>query len=208
MPIKGSTVFLRFPGETQRRILHTTTVTQTMGSDNLTVTPEDQTLKLEAGQELLIYFEHRRQFMQQPARVEALLEGEAGPVFAIQTLGEPMSAESRQCYRVSTAISDLTASFGGEDGCPLRDVSVTGFAVIASGRYKTGEVVDAELSFEGRRYTGKVSIQGVCEATDGRYRYGVNCVKMMESAQSLSKGLQQISMSVQRQQLNRLAGGA
>ena len=156
----------------------------------------------------MIYFEQRRQFMQQPARVEALLEGETGPVAAVKTIGEAVSAESRQCYRVSTILSDLTATFDGVEGCSLRDVSVTGFAVISSKRYKTGQVLDAELRFEGKRYTGKTSIQSVTEMPEGLVRYGVNCVKSAASPTAICKGVQQISMSVQRQQLNRLAGGA
>ncbi len=208
MPAKGSTVFLRFPNESKNRILHPTTVTETGGSDNLTVLPDNPELTLEVGQELLIYFEQRRQFMQQPAQVEALLEGETGPVATLKTVGEAVSAESRQCYRVSTVLSDLTATFDGVEGCSLRDVSVTGFAVISANRYKNGQVLDAELRFEGKRYTGKASVQSVTQLPEGLVRYGVNCVKASASPTSLIKGVQQISMSVQRQQLNRLAGGA
>jgi hypothetical protein len=208
MPIKGSTIFIRFPNESNNRILHPVDVTETSGSDNLTVLPENPDLALEAEQEVLIYFEKKRKFMQQPARVEALLEGEQGNVAILKTLGEPVSAESRQCYRVSTVLSKLTTTFDGVEGCSLRDVSVTGFAVISSKKYKTGQIIDAELRFEGKRYTGKTSVQSVTEMPEGQFRYGVNCVKTAASPQSLSKGVQQISMSVQRQQLNRLAGGA
>lgn len=208
MPAKGSTLFIRFANESSNRLLHPTTVTDTAGSDNYTVKPENPELSLQAEQEILVYFEKKRQFMQQPATVEALMEGEEGTVAVLKTLGEPVSAESRQCYRVSTVLSDLTATFDGVDGCSLRDVSVTGFAVLSKKQYKTGQVLDAELRFEGKRYTGKTSIQSVTEVPDGVYRYGVNCVKATASAQALSKGVQQISMSVQRQQLNRLSGGA
>ncbi len=207
MPSKGSSVFIQFPGKTKRRTLHPTTVTETAGSNNLTVQPDDPDLALEAGLEILIYFEHQRQFMQQPARVDALLEGESGPLIGLQTMGEPVSAESRQCYRVRTTITNITATFDGEDDCPLLDVSVTGFAVSSPNQYTIGQVLDAQLHYESKRYTGQASIQSVCELPDGRYRYGVNCVKS-KAADSLSKGVQDISMSVQRQQLNRLAGGA
>ncbi len=207
MPIKGSTIFIRFPNESKNRILHPVTVTETGGSDNLTVLPENPELALEVDQELLIYFEQRRQFMQQPAKVEALLEGEAGTVATLKTFGEAVSAESRQCYRVSTVISKLTVTFDGVS-CPLRDVSVTGFAVISSNRYKVGQILDADLRFEGKKYIGKASVQSVAELPEGQVRYGANCVKAPASPTSLSKGVQQISMSVQRQQLNRLSGGA
>ncbi len=208
MPIKGSTIFVRFPNESKNRILHPVTVTQTGGSNNLTVLPEDPNLALETEQEILIYFEKKRKFMQQPAKVEALLEGEEGTVAALKTLGDPIPAESRQCYRVSTVLSKLTSTFDNVEDCSLRDVSVTGFAVITSKHYKTGQIIDAELRFEGKRYIGQTSVQSVTEMPEGLFRYGVNCVKAAASPTSLSKGVQQISMSVQRQQLNRLAGGA
>ena len=208
MPAKGSSIFLQFPNEAKRRILHPTRVTDLAGPDNYTLLPENQEMAFQIGQELLIYYEKRRQFMQQPARIEALLEGEKGNVVVIQSIGEPVSAESRQCYRVSTVLSGLSVTFDGVENCSLRDVSVTGFAVISPGSYKTGQVLIAELVHEGRKFTGRVSIQSVTKANDGKTRYGVNCVKAVSSPTSLSKGVQQISMAVQRQQLSRLSGGA
>lgn len=208
MPIKDETIFVRFQNESTNRILHPVDVVQVGGPDNLTVKPENPELPLEAEQELLIYFEKQRKFMQQPAKVEAILDSEEGVVAAMKTIGEPVSAESRQCYRVSTVLSKLTATFDGVDGCSLRDVSVTGFSVLSKKQYKNGQVIDAEIRFEGKRYTGKTSVQSVTPLEDGVIRYGVNCVKAAASPTELSKGIQQISMSVQRQQLNRLSGGA
>lgn len=208
MPAIGLTVFTRFPGETKHRVLYASTITQLSGPDSLTVQPEDTAIAYEVGQELLIYFEKRRQFVQQPAKVEALLDSEAGRLVVLKTLGEPVSAESRQCYRVSTIFSNLAVTFGGVENCSLRDVCVTGFAVISPRQYKTGQVLDVELVFEGKRYTGQGCVQSMTLMPDGQTRYGVNCVKSAPSPLSLSKGVQQVSMSVQRQQLNRLAGGA
>lgn len=208
MPAIGLTVFVRFPGATKRRVLYPSTITQLSGADIFTIQPADAGIPYEVGQELLIYFEQRRQFVQQPARVEALLDSEPGRFVVLKTTGEPVSAESRQCYRISTVLSDLTVTFDGEEGCSLRDVSVTGFAVVSPKQYKTGQVLDVELLFEGKRYTGQACIQSMTQMPDGQTRYGVNCVKAAASPLSLSKGVQQVSMSVQRQQLSRLAGGA
>jgi len=208
MPTIDETIFVRFQNESKNRILHPVKITETAGSDNLTVKPEDPELPLEAELEFLLYFEKQRKFMQQPARVEALLEGEQGVVAVLKTVGEPVSAESRQCYRVSTVLSKLTATFGGVDDCSLRDVSVTGFSVLAKKQYKNGQVIDAELRFEGKKYIGKTSIQSVTPMEDGLVRYGVNCVKAAASPTALDKGVQKISMATQRQQLNRLSGGA
>lgn len=204
----GLTIFIRFPGETQRRILCPSTVTQTSGANCFTVQPENHGLAFAVGQEMLIYFEQRQQFVQQPAVVEALLDSDTGQFVVLKTMGEPVSAESRQCYRISTVLSNLKITFDGVEGCSLRDVSVTGFAVVSPKQYKTGQVLDVELLFEDKRYIGQASIQSMTQIPDGMTRYGVNCVKGPASPTSLSKGVQQVSMSIQRQQLNRLAGGA
>lgn len=45
MPIKGSTVFLRLAGDTRRRILHATTVTETVGGDGYRPGPHFITLR-------------------------------------------------------------------------------------------------------------------------------------------------------------------
>jgi hypothetical protein len=207
MPSIGHTLYVKFPGNSSKRILHPCTVTQVSDSDSLTVLPEDQELNIEVGQEFLIYFETKRQFMQQPAKAEALLDIDSGTVVALQTIGEPVSAESRQCYRVNTVVSNLSVTFDGVENCSLRDVSVTGFAVISHKPYKAGQVIDAELLFEANRFTGQTSIQSVSVLPDGKTRYGVNCVKAT-GTDTLANGVQKISMAVQRQQLSRLAGGA
>ncbi len=208
MPAIGHTIYVQFPGNAGKRLLHPCTVTQVSGSDTLTVLPEDQTLTFSTEQEFLVYFEIQRRFMQQPAKVEALLDIDSGTVVALKTIGDPVSAESRQCYRVSTVISDLFTTFDGLERCSLRDVSVTGFAVTSPKRYKIGQIIDAELRFEGKHYTGQTSVQSVCTMLDGQTRYGVNCIKAAAGPKTLIKGMQSISMAVQRQQLSRLAGGA
>lgn len=204
----GLTVFVRSPGETRRRVLYPSAVTQISSDDSFTIQPEEPGLTYGIGQELLIYFEQRRHFVQQPATVEALLDSETGRFVVLKTTGEPVSAESRQCYRVSTILSDITVTFDGVEGCSLRDVCVTGFAVVSPRQYKIGQVLGVDLLFEGTRYTGQASIQSMTQMPDGQARYGVNCVKAPASPRSLSKGVQQVSMSVQRRQLSRLAGGA
>jgi hypothetical protein len=204
----GLTVFVHFPGNSAQRVLHPCLVTQINGSESMTILPEDQTLQFEVEQEFLIFYEKQRKFMQQPAKVEALLDIDSGSVVALQTIGEPVSAESRQCYRVSTVISDLLATFDGHENCSLRDVSVTGFAVTSPGSYRLGQVLDAELLYEGKRFKGQASVQSVSPAADGLTRYGVNCMKSAPGPNTLTKGVQCISMAVQRQQLSRLAGGA
>lgn len=54
MKVKGATIFLHFPHETARRILHPSMVAAASQADTLTIVPENPELGLEAGLELLI----------------------------------------------------------------------------------------------------------------------------------------------------------
>jgi hypothetical protein len=215
MPTIGSTVFVRLASESKGRILHPMTLTETAAGDSLTLQPDDgvmttdSSLTMEVGMEILIYFDHQNQFMQQSAKVDAVFDGESGPQFILQTVGTPVSAEERQCFRVRTTVTDIyIASFGSEPDCPMLDISQTGFAVIASASFKIGQVVQTEIKFEGKACSGPTSIQSVLEMPDGRTRYGVNCIQTNNNVNPLVKAIHKLSMSVQRQQLNRLSGGA
>ena len=116
-------LFLCIPTESPERVLRPAKIVS-IENDMFAVEPEEPELALEAGQEILIYYEIKQTFMQQPARIDALLDTEHNPTVGLVTTGEPVSAESRQCYRVSTVMSDLVAGIESQD-CPLLDVSIS-----------------------------------------------------------------------------------
>jgi len=201
--IDNDSVFLRLPTEAQSRILHHTTLLEN-GQTTLSVRPDSESLTLEPGTEILIYYDAKREFMQQSARVEALLDDDAGTVFGLEPIGEPVSAESRECFRVSTVLANLKAGVGDEINCPLTDVSVTGFSVHARTSHANGASLRVSLRHEGNEFSGLAVVQSIRSYDDGSIRYGLRCV---DQHGELAKGLKKISMSVQRQQLKRLAGG-
>lgn len=210
MPALGYQVFLRFPSESKNPVLLPATVIKAISAGSFEVRPEDESLVFEVGLELMIYFEFAGKFVQQPAQIEALSGEDSEGGVKLKTLGEWVSAESRQTFRVCTVMAELDATFAGEVGCPLNDVSATGFAVIASGdlKYQVGELVDAELPYQDKTYTGQVSIQSVQEMPNGKVRYGVNCVKDDASISTLPQGVRDISMAEQRRQLSRMSRSA
>lgn len=201
----------------------------------------DPKLDIDAGSEMLLFFEHQREFMQQAARVDALLDERSfdyldsedddatfidpatqqqldammeldseafddpfPQTIAIQLIGDPVSAESRQCFRVSTVMSGRTAALDDESDCDLLDVSVTGFAVKANTRHNVGDHVVSVHEHEGRRYSGKTCVQSATPMRDGSCRYGLHCMNEDES-RAMTEALQQISMAVQREHLRRRA---
>jgi len=201
----GTKMFMQIPDNSSRKILHPGTVIE-VEDGIITAEFEADDFQVEAEQEVFVYHEIQREFMKQSAVVEESVDEELPPMVRFRTTSEPVSAENRQCFRVSTVIADLVASLGSEDACPLLDVSATGFALIAKTKYEIGNHIEVILYFEDKTYAGMGCVQSVQEFSTGRYRYGLLGVEDKQSGGDLQKGLAIISAAVQREQLRRLAG--
>ncbi|MHC4129009.1 MAG: PilZ domain-containing protein [Planctomycetota bacterium] len=197
-------VFLNFPDESQRRILHPATVKES-AEDSYTAELEESDLVLEAGQDFFVYYNDRRRFVKQAARLDAVMRTHPTLVVGFQTTGEPLSAESREWFRVSTVMANLTAAIGDEAECRLLDVSTMGFAVEATRRYEIGQVVSVTLRYEGGEYSGQARIQSVRQLDESRIRYGLHAIDDRTSGGDLRKGQQHISAAIEREQLRRLS---
>ncbi|MCH7808162.1 MAG: hypothetical protein IIB60_02955 [Planctomycetes bacterium] len=200
----GSGFFVQHPGNSKRRILHPAKLVGVQG-DVYTAELEESELFLESGQEILVYYERSREFMQQAARIDVVDETDPNFIIRLTTTGEPVSAESRQHYRVSTIMLGLSAQFGPESSCAVLDVSATGFSVIAAKHYGIGTLVNTSIEHEGQTCIGNVSVQSVRPLEKGWIRYGLHCADAKKSDDNLAEGLQQLSIQVQREQLRRLA---
>ena len=200
----GTGCFVQVPDESSQRILHSAVV-QGFANNTYTADLQEDAALLESGQDIFVYYESSGKFARQPARIDLIADTPSGRRFSFQFTGDAVSGETRQCYRVSTIMAAVTATFGGEEKCPVVDVSATGFAVIAAEQYKAGEIVNATVRFEGETFSGCGRIESTREAGQGRHRYGLNCVDGNATGETLLKGLQQISAAVQRQHLRRLS---
>ncbi len=211
VPYESTERIRQIPDESAERILHAAKVVD-LRSNLLTAQFEDRNLDIAKfpgvveGRDLFIFYEARRDFLQQAAYVRKILYGELKPTFELETTGEPSSVESRQHHRVSTVTAGLTAELGDEDYCPLLDVSRTGFSVISSRNYAIGSIVEATVTHQGEEYRGRVSVQSICALSKGRIRYGLLCVQNRESVGNMLRGLELMTTSLQSQQLRRLAG--
>ena len=202
-------IFFQKPSKSEQRILHAGKVICVEG-DLVTGTFEEEQLGFEEGLEFLVYYDFKREFMKQPARIQTVIEVDrefdARASIAFQTCGEPASAESRQCYRASTVISKRKISIGSEDRCPLLDVSLFGFAFIGTKSYQIGQILKTIITHESQTFQGTAAVQSIQVLPDGRIRYGMYCSNDRNSDADLQKGLHLLSMAVQREQLKRLAG--
>jgi len=200
-------LFLRIPDESDERVLHPAKIVDVQ--DGIyTAQLEEADLPLTAGQTVLVYYEIEQKFMQQAARIDAVMQAEPEAIVGFETIGEPMSAEERQWYRVSTIMADLSAKIDSEESCPVQDVSTVGFAVLARERYLVGTVVTASVHHAGKHYTGSATVQSVREMGDGSIRYGLACAGDKQGGAELSSCLHTITMAIQRQQLRRRARGS
>jgi hypothetical protein len=197
----NSGFFLQAPTEDNTRVLCPATVTGVQ--DGLFVASLESTEHaFEPDQEVLIFFEHRREFVQQPARITTLAPTTSGLAVSFETTGQAISAESRQCYRVSTTLADLKATLADERSCDVRDVSITGFSAVGASEFRVGVTLPVKLHFENETFKGQAVVQSTRDLGDGRFRYGLYCAEKAGGGE-LSRGLQQISMAVQRAQLRR-----
>lgn len=200
-------VYLRLPSTSSKRILHATKIVEVIEKVYV-VQPESQTLPLEPDQELLLYFGLDRQFMQQPIRVNAVIDTEDRPTFGIEVTGEPVSAESRKSYRVSTVISDMSATVDDVADCKLVDVSASGFAVIAPLSFNVGGQAQVSLFHDNASFTGNATVQSVAPFSETQTRYGFYLSNQPHESAELDRAVQKIAMDLQREQLRRLSGSA
>jgi hypothetical protein len=144
-----------------------------------------------AGRKLAILFEDGRRFVTQEAVVEGVIDREAAdersydeqsrmdldqdsrPVVVLKRIGDPVLAESRECYRVRTVPLNMTVNFGSCSECELTDISQTGFAVLSDESFEQKSVVEAALPGTDGLVHGHVRVQSVRELRNGRFRYGV-----------------------------------
>jgi hypothetical protein len=197
-------IFLNLSNESKQRILHPATVKET-NKRGYTAELEESDVALQAGQDLFLYYELKRKFVKQPARIDAVMQTAPMLVVGFQITGEPMSAESREWFRVSTVMAKLTASVGAESECRLLDVSTAGFAVESTARYEIGQIVPVTLRYQGSQFSGEARIQSIREMGKGRFRYGLHAIEDRTSGGDLRKGQQHISAAIEREQLRRLS---
>ena len=208
----GNDVLFQEPTVSTRRLRRSVVVA--VGEDSISVRFVGEPFAFAVDQDVLMYFTGKREFMQQigkireieapapPVDVSAPASKE-GPVFVIEPVGDPISAEARQHYRVSTISAGIDARMDKEANLQVQDLSATGFAVLADRPYSIGQVVQVSISHGDEACHGLVSVQSFRELESGRLRYGLRAIEKDPHATQFMRTLQRISLAVQREQLQR-----
>lgn len=201
----GNDVMFQEPTCSTRRLRRSVVVEA--GPDRFSIQFVAEPFGFEVGQEVLMYFMGSREFMQQIGRVEEITEApegsSEGPTFTLAPVGDAISAESRQHYRVSTISAGIEARVGDEHGLSVQDLSSTGFAVVARERYEIGQTVQVEIAHEDEQCHGIASIQSIREFGPERIRYGMRAIDEDPHTGEFLEVLQRISLAIQREQLQR-----
>lgn len=255
----GNDVLFQEPMVTHRRLRRSVVIAE--NGETISVRFIGEPFAFEPDQEVLMYFNGKREFMQQIGRIVEIQGLEAdepapsdseaqpaspapsapsakealrktatgrdatssgkdlakkedgkdkkekeGPVFVIEPVGDPISAESRQTYRVSTISAGIVARMGNEQGLAVQDLSATGLAVLADKKYPLGHLIEIAVKRGDESCHGQASIQSVRELESGRFRYGLRAIEEDPHAQIFLATLQRISFAVQREQLKRSGG--
>lgn len=115
-------IYIRIPDESDQRLLHPARIVRARGS-SFAAELEDKDLAFEDEQSILIYYEDADGFVQQAALIDKVTIGGSKSTLDFKTTSEPVPAERRQSFRVSTVMCNLTAKLAADDGCPVLDVS-------------------------------------------------------------------------------------
>ncbi|MHC5114885.1 MAG: PilZ domain-containing protein [Planctomycetota bacterium] len=128
------------------------------------------------GQSIILYFQTDEGFCQQPAKVTEIRREAPVLVFAAEPMAPVVSAECRQTPRIQTVASDLVATIGDEELCPILDLSRNGLSVMSSLALEIGDVVTVFIEGGDGTYRGSACVQSTRELWEGRFRYGMYCL--------------------------------
>ena len=195
----GSGIHVRFSDDSGEHAIRGAVVTST-ACELVFETQEWIELPVDARVEVLCRLKYK--FVRAQATVQAILRQEPPILIRLTWIGQPHPCEVRSTFRVSVPGSKLNAMIG-TDSVWLVDVSFNGFSIWSLESYENGSVVEVTLYYGGQRFTGKARVRNVNTLGEGRKRYGLS---ITEDSIELKRGLQQITMGIQRQQLRNLAG--
>lgn len=201
----GSDVLFQEPTCETRRLRRS--VVGEASSDEFSIQFVAEPFAFEVDQEVLMYFNGKSEFMQQIARIKEIAQPEGGSgdpiIFTLEPIGDAISAESRQNYRVSTISAGLEASVGEESDLAVQDLSSAGFAVLASAEYDLRQTVEVSIAHGEEQCHCIAAIQSVRNVGPGRIRYGIRAIEEDPHTGEFLQVLQRISLAVQREQLQR-----
>ena len=204
---EGSQVFLRFDSPSRGRLLQPGIVRE-IRDDEWTLAFETRYHAVETGEKKLVYYDQARDFVQQPVLVEA--QSSDGPPFvlSVKSIGDAVSAGTREEDRVAISGSGLSATLEDENGCLIQDVSLSGLSVISNRKYPLGRCLEVAIRYGDDEFVGQVEVQCAQPLDAGETRYGLLGVFDTDEGRGLANGLTRMTLDLQPQHLKRISGAS
>lgn len=155
----------------------------------------------EVGSDVTLFAEMKGKFFQTAAKVALRGEDPEKVSFGFEPFGQPVSAEQRSNFRVSTVTAELPIRVGSMADAILADVSAEGIAVITRGSLMLGQTVDVEFVGEGICFKGAMRVQ-VAKPLGGKTRYGLYAPTVKSP---IRQALEKLTSTMQRYQLRRMS---
>ena len=199
-------LFLQLPIASSDRVLNPGRCVSSSDANHVRGSFEDPQMPIDDECGVIVYFHRMNEFYKQPARVTSKDRERDELLLDLELVGEPVSADAREHFRVSAYREDVYASMADESSCDVVDVSASGMAVYSSVQRSAGSLIKVTVSFEGDVATGQTSLQSMNRLEGGRFRYGLHCVE--PASAPLRKLLLRVCMTLQRRMLTRICGQA
>jgi hypothetical protein len=195
-------IHLEVSGLQRERRLHSGRLVDASDERGYRVRFEQSDLEIGRGDILQVYFDWDRSFTKQLVHAVERSSGSHDVCLDLRPIGEPVSAESRECYRVSAHAAHVRAHLGESPACEVVDVSASGFSVYTREELQPGHALRATLLHEGAAIEGLVRVRNLRRSRGGRLRCGVSCID--DNGNSvLGRALARLNLALQREQLAR-----
>ncbi len=203
---EGSSVYLGLDDPSGGRVLRPGTIAA-IAQDRCTIEFENSELSIKTGDGCLIYYHEFQEFVQRRVRVEE--QSETGPRSRVvmKFIGDAVSADTRQEYRVSAINAGLTVTLDGEEGCTIQEISMSGLGLVSDRKYSIGQILNVTLHFEGENSSGQMVIEWARKLDGDRTQYGLRGLFDAKGSDMLRIGLMRFTRAVHRQNLQRVSGG-
>ena len=179
-----------------------------IAQDRCTIEFKNSELPIQTGDGWLIYYRGIQEFVQRRVKVDE--RSENGPVSRVvmKFIGDAISAETRQEYRVSAINAGLTATLDTEEGCTVQEISMSGLGLVSNRKYSIGQILNVTLHFEDDHFSGQVVVEWIRQLNGDRTRYGLRGVFGTKGIDTLRIGLMRFTLAVHRQNLQPISGAA
>ena len=204
---EGSPVYLGLDDPSGGRVLHPGIIAEIV-QDRCTIEFENSELPIKTGDGYLIYYHEFQEFAQR--RVEVEEQSETGPLSRVvmKFIGDAISADTRQEYRVSAINAGLTVTLDTEEGCTIQEISMSGLGLVSDRKYSIGQILNVTLHSEDECFGGRAVVEWTRQLDGDRTQYGLRGLFDAKGSDTLRIGLMRFTRAVHRQNLQRVSGAA